>query len=410
MEERDVLPFPFVVSRGKSPHWPICMASGCPSSEPDAEASLIALRATYKAAEAKLNELRKAGADRTAIAHAADSLRALVPQLHALQVGSKKHRRSNNKNGSGRAAAFRRFLISTFGRAEMASGSGVLDVCGGQGGLAFELLNLHDVPVTVIDPGATNEAAIGGRGRTVRRFERQFEHVRRVQSGSQASQAGGAEELSQGEAASETGQSKQLRYPAHWPVYWRDEVWRPIAAEMRSQSQAAASSSGRDVSAEAGAEDNLGGLTPSGDTLSALTRALDAAAAPGLPPPPALEAWHVLHSCSAVVGMHPDAATESILDFALATNKPFAIVPCCVFATDSPWRLLDGKAVTTTADFIRYLARKDPLRIAVADLPFEGKNVVLYSRPSTRSSGSALMTATQDEDNITGPCNACDDV
>ena len=199
-------------SRGKSPHYQIAniyMASGCPSSEPDAEANLIALRATYKAAEAKLNELRNAGADRTAIAHAADSLRALVPQLHALQVGSKKHRRSNNKNGSGRAAAFRRFLISTFGRAEMASGSGVLDVCGGQGGLAFELLNLHDVPVTVIDPGATNEAAIGGRGRTVRRFERQFEHVRRVQTGSQASLAGGAEELSQGEAASETGQSKQ---------------------------------------------------------------------------------------------------------------------------------------------------------------------------------------------------------
>jgi hypothetical protein len=32
-----------------------------------------------------------------------------------------------------------------------------------------------------------------------------------------------------------------------------------------------------------------------------------------------------------VVGMHPDQATEAILQFALECRKPFAIVPCCVF-------------------------------------------------------------------------------
>lgn len=33
-----------------------------------------------------------------------------------------------------------------------------------------------------------------------------------------------------------------------------------------------------------------------------------------------------------VVGMHPDQATDAIVDFALACSKPFAVVPCCVFA------------------------------------------------------------------------------
>ena len=32
-----------------------------------------------------------------------------------------------------------------------------------------------------------------------------------------------------------------------------------------------------------------------------------------------------MSSCSVVVGMHPDQATEAIVDFALCENKPFAI-------------------------------------------------------------------------------------
>ena len=32
-----------------------------------------------------------------------------------------------------------------------------------------------------------------------------------------------------------------------------------------------------------------------------------------------------------VIGLHPDEATEAIVDCALAHNKPFAVVPCCVF-------------------------------------------------------------------------------
>ena len=34
----------------------------------------------------------------------------------------------------------------------MKSGAGILDVAGGQSELAFQLVNLNDIPCTVIDP------------------------------------------------------------------------------------------------------------------------------------------------------------------------------------------------------------------------------------------------------------------
>lgn len=44
-----------------------------------------------------------------------------------------------------------------------------------------------------------------------------------------------------------------------------------------------------------------------------------------------------------LIGMHPDQATESIVDMALKYQKPFAIVPCCVFAQENPHRRLKDK-------------------------------------------------------------------
>ena len=83
--------------------------------------------------------------------------------------------------------------------------------------------------------------------------------------------------------------------------------------------------------------------------------------------------------------MHPDEATEAILDLALANNKAFAIVPCCVFAHLAPDRCLpptgasdEGKQVRTINEFCDYLKAKDPERIQEALLPFEGRNKVLY--------------------------------
>jgi hypothetical protein len=59
------------------------------------------------------------------------------------------------------------------------------------------------------------------------------------------------------------------------------------------------------------------------------------------------------------VGMHPDEATEPIVECALRSRRPFAVVPCCAFPTLHPERrLLSGGPVETTADFVQYLMER----------------------------------------------------
>ncbi|KAF0719785.1 Aste57867_784 [Aphanomyces stellatus] len=83
--------------------------------------------------------------------------------------------------------------------------------------------------------------------------------------------------------------------------------------------------------------------------------------------------------CSLLVGMHPDEATEAIVDMALALKKPFAIVPCCVMSRLFPDRRTadDGQLVATYDVFVRYLHAKHP-QIQSTFLPFAGKNQVLF--------------------------------
>ena len=81
-----------------------------------------------------------------------------------------------------------------------------------------------------------------------------------------------------------------------------------------------------------------------------------------------------------LVGMHPDEATEPIVDYALREKRPFAVVPCCVFAVQNPHRRLqNGNAVRTYEDYMCYLQEKAPDVIRCHTLPFEGRNQVLYS-------------------------------
>ena len=83
---------------------------------------------------------------------------------------------------------------------------------------------------------------------------------------------------------------------------------------------------------------------------------------------------------SCLVGLHPDECTEAILDAALKCNKPFAIVPCCVFPGFFPLRKLrNEKAVRTHHDFMEYLLEKDP-RLKRDTLMFRGKNQVIYCK------------------------------
>jgi len=86
---------------------------------------------------------------------------------------------------------------------------------------------------------------------------------------------------------------------------------------------------------------------------------------------------------AAIVGLHPDEATEAIVDTALAYQLPFAIVPCCVTPQLFPHRVLKGTRtrVKKHGSFVKYLMDKDTRMRKIA-LPFQGRNVVLFMAPS----------------------------
>ena len=85
---------------------------------------------------------------------------------------------------------------------------------------------------------------------------------------------------------------------------------------------------------------------------------------------------------SLLIGMHADGATEDIVNIALRYNKPFVVVPCCVFPKLFAHRILvedDGKEVPvrTHDQFCRYLHRKHD-RFVVETLPFDGRNIAVW--------------------------------
>lgn len=43
-------------------------------------------------------------------------------------------------------------MVEKFGKEQLCSGNGVLDVAGGRGAVAFELQVVHNIPTTVVDP------------------------------------------------------------------------------------------------------------------------------------------------------------------------------------------------------------------------------------------------------------------
>ena len=87
------------------------------------------------------------------------------------------------------------------------------------------------------------------------------------------------------------------------------------------------------------------------------------------------EGGALLRGASCLVGLHPDEATELIVNAALKYGRPFAVVPCCVFPRLFPHR----PQVRTTAAFCDYLLRKG-CGLEVGFLPVQGRNKVIFRR------------------------------
>jgi len=98
-------------------------------------------------------------------------------------------------------------------------------------------------------------------------------------------------------------------------------------------------------------------------------------------------------SCSLVVGMHPDQATDAIVDSAIEYGRPWAVVPCCVFTYDFPHRRTpSGDPVQSYEQLIEYLVAKHP-DAKTAYLPFVGRNQVVYhTGPSLLGGGKETDT------------------
>ena len=242
-------------------------------------------------------------------------------------AGVDRHRNCN------RAGIFRKWCEEMFGRELMESNGGVLDVAGGKGELAFELLAYGRVGnVTIVDPrpyhvyGMLQRLTMG--------------HVQRVRGRETSTVTIGRHGIEH--------TSAELPLPSHAQAWFE----YPLPA-------AAGSDAGNGMFSGTSLYVNEK-LTSEADQVAYLSKKM----------------W----SCAVVIGMHPDQATEAIVDFALAQNKPFAIVPCCIFPKMFPHRKVkSGESVVSHDQFCQYLIEKDPSRVRRTILDFPGRNVCLYS-------------------------------
>eukprot|EP00747_Dinoflagellata_sp_TGD_P098835 gnl/TRDRNA2_/TRDRNA2_167571_c1_seq1.p1 gnl/TRDRNA2_/TRDRNA2_167571_c1~~gnl/TRDRNA2_/TRDRNA2_167571_c1_seq1.p1 ORF type:complete len:165 (+),score=19.03 gnl/TRDRNA2_/TRDRNA2_167571_c1_seq1:63-557(+) len=106
----------------------------------------------------------------------------------------------------------------------------------------------------------------------------------------------------------------------------------------------------------------------------------------------ATQAVSLMRSCSVVAALHPDQAAGHAISLALALRKPFAVIPCCVYAAEFPKRKLPtGKPVRTYEQLLDFLQAMHPLiRRAVMD--FEGKRVVLYMTATDAAQSTEVTT------------------
>lgn len=234
--------------------------------------------------------------------------------------GSKQH----GANNANRAPLFVRWLLSVFPLGRLCNGV-ILDVAGGSGQVSFELACRYRCPSVIVDPRAA--------------------HI----------------------------SSKQKAYfarAARDAVHRHGAVFRTATAT--GGTAIAASAQAVSPAAEFAAAAQVCGVSSDVPLPRQLLQLFDEGFGSAAP---TQQLWA---DATLVVGMHPDEATEPIVDACLRAAKPFAIVPCCVFPTSNAHRrLADGQPVRSHEEFCLYLRAKHPA-IMRTELPFAGRNTVLY--------------------------------
>ena len=229
----------------------------------------------------------------------------------------------------------------------------VADVAGGGGVLSFELHVRHGLGATLCDPAAVSVSA------------RQLNTWKNLRKRASRAGVGSPEHNAWRRAdawvrtASEEGTRRRrehaervLRYADVSDVDDADWFDDDESAVAGSEARASTRASSDDATFEHLASEFWGDLDgPLGEAIA---------------------------RCDVLVGMHPDQATEPVVDAAIALGKPFAVVPCCVFPELFPARrTADGSPVRTYVEFVDYLVAKHP-DAKLAYLPFKGRNRVVY--------------------------------
>eukprot|EP00958_Prasinococcus_capsulatus_P011463 scaffold1139_cov202-Prasinococcus_capsulatus_cf.AAC.2 len=237
------------------------------------------------------------------------------------------------------------FLVKVYGAAYLSSGVGVVDVAGGRGEVGFELQNMRGIPTTLVEP------------RQQRLTKHQYKALQRRKQRD-------ADEVSKAST------------PAACPPALEETedefnifTWNGASAPLLSGSEEPAPSTPRGFSGEGR---RRGGMEDDDVRVPVREELCPHIASQWSP-----AMWDRFKECSLVVGLHPDEASDPIVDFALHHRRPFAIVPCCVFPKLFRRFLRDGTLVTTRQALCKYYLEKVPG--AKCDyLDFQGANMIVY--------------------------------
>lgn len=274
------------------------------------------------------------------------------------------------------------WLCAVYGEDRLRAGTGVLDVAGGAGGTAFELSVRRGIPCTVVDPRPVVCTPKQARG-----LKHMHDSSVAISGDVREGGIGGANARADREA--------------------------PAAADaMQPPAGAPACTDGADT-----ADERAGGRACTPPTFRRAVTDLAHARRCVLPRQlqvcfdASFAGAGALRECSLVLGLHADQATEHIVELAIRANKPFAVLPCCVFPSLFPQRrLADGEPVRKYEQFISYLtacarallsepratrlecdaasqgeAPPPAFELRVARIAgFEGRNLVIYTVPVGR--------------------------
>ena len=235
---------------------------------------------------------------------------------------------------------FAAWLVETYTRDFLSTGSGVLDIAGGKGELC-EALNALSVPCVLLEPDARGLGVMVGGETTMKT------------------------------TTTTTGDSPR------GDANGDDGAASPTATEPSATTEVVIASLVGDGSA----------------LLQQGTEADDAT-------DEERRVARLIRGASMVVGMHSDGATEPIVDLALLLGIPFAVIPCCVLPQLFPHRtILVGKKgrertmrqnVRSYRSFCQYLKDKAGGRAESAHLGFVGMNQVTYTRSSPEDATGSM--------------------